>query len=32
MFIRYGKAEVDNLIWENAAVNILEVYNKAVIN
>jgi glycosyltransferase involved in cell wall biosynthesis len=32
MFIRYGKAEVDNLIWENAAVNILDVYNKAVIN
>ncbi len=32
MFIRYGKEEVDNLIWENAAVSILEVYNKAVIN
>ncbi len=32
MFIRYGKAEVDNLIWENAAVNILDVYNKAVTN
>ncbi|MDP1621673.1 MAG: glycosyltransferase family 4 protein [Bacteroidales bacterium] len=32
MFIRYGKTEVDNLIWENAAVNILNVYNKAVIN
>ena len=32
MFIRYGKAEVDNLIWENAAVNILEVYNQAVTN
>jgi len=32
MFVRYGKTEVDNLIWENAAVNILEVYNKAVIN
>jgi len=30
MFIRYGKTEVDNLIWENAALNILEVYNKAV--
>jgi len=30
MFIRYGKSEVDNLIWENAALNILEVYNKAV--
>jgi glycosyltransferase involved in cell wall biosynthesis len=32
MFIRYGKTEVDNLIWENAALNILEVYNKAVTN
>jgi glycosyltransferase involved in cell wall biosynthesis len=32
MFVRYGKTEVDNLIWENAAFNILEVYNKAVIN
>lgn len=32
MFIRYGKTEVDNLIWENAAINILNVYNKAVIN
>ena len=31
MFIRYGKTEVDNLIWENAAQNILEVYNKAVL-
>ncbi|MEI7498801.1 MAG: glycosyltransferase family 4 protein [Bacteroidota bacterium] len=30
MFIRYGKTEVDNLIWENAALNILEVYNRAV--
>ena len=32
MFIRYGKTEVDNLLWENAAVNIMEVYNKAVNN
>ena len=32
MFVRYGKTEVDNLIWENAAQNILEVYNKAVKN
>lgn len=32
MFVRYGKAEVDNLIWENAARNILEVYHKAVIH
>ncbi|HPS61727.1 MAG TPA: glycosyltransferase family 4 protein [Bacteroidales bacterium] len=31
MFIRYGKEEVDNLIWENAAVNILDVYKQAVI-
>jgi glycosyltransferase involved in cell wall biosynthesis len=30
MFVRYGKAEVDNLIWENAAYNILQVYNQAV--
>lgn len=30
MFIRYGKSEVDNLLWENAAVNIIDVYNKAV--
>lgn len=30
MFVRYGKAEVDNLKWENAALNVIEVYNKAV--
>lgn len=30
MFVRYGKTEVDNLIWENAASNILQVYNQAV--
>ncbi|HNW73541.1 MAG: glycosyltransferase family 4 protein [Bacteroidales bacterium] len=30
MFIRYGKSEVDNILWENAAVNIIDVYNKAV--
>lgn len=30
MFGRYGKAEVENLKWENAAVNVIEVYNKAV--
>lgn len=30
MFVRYGKTEVDNLIWENAAGNILQVYNQAV--
>jgi glycogen synthase len=29
MFIRYGKTEVDNLIWENAALNVIEVYNQA---
>ncbi|MCK9205199.1 MAG: glycosyltransferase family 4 protein [Bacteroidales bacterium] len=29
-FVRYGKAEVDNLKWENAAINVIEVYNKAV--
>jgi glycogen synthase len=26
MFIKYGKEEVDNLKWENAAVKIMEVY------
>jgi len=31
MFIRYGKSEVDNLIWENAAINVIEVYNQAVL-
>jgi glycosyltransferase involved in cell wall biosynthesis len=30
MFVRYGKSEVDNLIWETAANNILQVYNQAV--
>jgi len=30
MFVRYGKAEVDNLKWDNAALNVIEVYNKAV--
>lgn len=30
MFIRYGKNEVDNLLWENAAVNIIQVYNQAL--
>ncbi len=29
MFIRYGKTEVDNLIWENAAINVIEVYKQA---
>ncbi|MBL7137621.1 MAG: glycosyltransferase family 4 protein [Bacteroidales bacterium] len=26
MFVRYGKEEVDNLKWENAAFNVQEVY------
>ncbi len=30
MFVRYGKAEVDDLKWENAAKNVLFVYNHAV--
>jgi len=30
MFQRYGKAEVDNLKWENAAFNVLQVYIQAV--
>ena len=30
MFVSYGKTEVDNLKWENAAINVIEVYNKAV--
>jgi len=30
MFYRYGKAEVDNLKWENAALKVLDVYHKAV--
>jgi glycogen(starch) synthase len=29
MFIKYGKDEVDNLKWDNAAGKVLEVYNKA---
>ncbi|MCX6282608.1 MAG: glycosyltransferase family 4 protein [Bacteroidetes bacterium] len=29
MFARYGKSEVDSLIWENAALKVLEVYNNA---
>jgi len=32
MFLRHGKSEVDNLLWENAALNVIEVYNKAVYN
>lgn len=30
MFIRYGKEEVDNLKWENAAVQIKEVYQSII--
>jgi glycosyltransferase involved in cell wall biosynthesis len=30
MFIKYGKAEVDNLKWENAAMKIMEVYQGVV--
>jgi hypothetical protein len=30
MFIKYGKEEVDNLKWENAAVKIMNVYRDAV--
>jgi glycogen synthase len=29
MFIRYGKEEVDNLKWDNAAVKVLDVYRKS---
>jgi glycogen synthase len=30
MFIRYGKEEVDNLKWENAAVKIMDIYRGIV--
>ncbi|MGE5424301.1 MAG: glycosyltransferase family 4 protein [Syntrophothermus sp.] len=30
MFFKYGKDEVDNLKWDNAAKKVLEVYTKAV--
>jgi glycogen synthase len=30
MFQKYGRAEVDNLKWENAALKVVDVYNKAV--
>ena len=30
IFRRYGKDEVDNLKWDNAAHKVLDVYNKAV--
>jgi len=30
MFARFGKEEVENLKWENAAFNVVEVYKKAI--
>jgi len=30
LFVHYGKEEVDNLKWENAAYNVLEVYKTAL--
>jgi len=30
MFLKYGKEEVDNLKWENAALNVINVYQLAV--
>ncbi len=30
MFRKYGKEEVDNLIWENAALKVKEVYKSAI--
>jgi glycosyltransferase involved in cell wall biosynthesis len=29
MFLKYGKEEVDNLKWDNAAAKVLEVYNRS---
>ena len=29
MFVKYGKDEVDNLKWDNAAAKVIEVYNLA---
>lgn len=31
-FSRYGKVEVDNLKWENAAKHVVDVYRKAISN
>ena len=31
MFINYGKEEVDNLKWDNAAFKVLAVYNRSQI-
>ena len=30
LFVQYGKEEVDNLKWENAAYNVLEVYKSVL--
>ena len=30
MFKKYGRIEVDNLKWENSALNVYDVYNKAI--
>ncbi|MCX6250797.1 MAG: glycosyltransferase family 4 protein [Bacteroidetes bacterium] len=30
MFQRYGRTEVDNLKWDNAAIKVLDVYNQAI--
>lgn len=32
MFLRYGKTEVENLKWDNAARKTIDVYNSAVFN
>jgi glycosyltransferase involved in cell wall biosynthesis len=32
MFLRYGKTEVDNLKWDNAASKVLDIYNEITIN
>ncbi len=30
MFISYGKEEVDNMKWDNAAMKVIEVYNSVI--
>jgi glycogen synthase len=30
MFSRYGREEVDNLKWDNAAFKVLQVYKKSI--
>jgi len=32
MFTKYGKTEVDNLKWDNAAFKVVEVYNSLLNN